>query len=76
MSPLLAAKISPLRMRRTARLRRPRRSGSSSSMRLKHNSRKFESDRVSSLARFLSFTRVRSLMAMEVFFFLSLFRMR
>ena len=76
MSPLLAAKMSPLRMRRTARLLQVRRCGSSCSMRLKHHSRKFESDRVSSLARLLSFTRVRSLMAMEVFFFLSLFRMR
>ena len=75
MSALPAAKMSPLRMRRTARLRRWRPSGSSSSMRLKHHSRKFESDRVSSLARLFSFASVRSLMAIEVFFFLSDSRM-
>ena len=71
MSPLPAAKMSPLTIRRTARLPRARSSGSSSRMRLKHHSRKFESDRVSRLARLFSFASVRSLMAIEVFFFLS-----
>ena len=70
-SALPAAKMTPLTMRCTTCWRRALRLDSSRSIRSKHQSRKFESERCSRLAHCFNSASLRSLMAIEVFFFLS-----